>query len=181
MRRILVGMVMVLALMALTACGLSDAENKYNAGNEKYGKQDLDGALADYNEAIRLDPNLAVAYLSRGTVYLSKNDLDKGIEDLTKAIDLKLSKVEDQSKAFTNRAAAYSAKNDFDKALTDVEEAIKIKSDYAKGYLVRGTVRQNKGDNEGAIADFNKVIELAKDSEEAKAAQQFLTQFQPTP
>jgi tetratricopeptide (TPR) repeat protein len=182
MKRLQIVALMLLVSVGLTACGLSEAETKYNSGTEKFNNKDMDGALADFNEAIRLDPNLALAYMNRGAIYASKNEFDKAIEDETKAIELKLAKTEDQSTAYSNRAAAYAGKGDFDKALADADEAIKIKPDSSKAYFIRGATRASKGDNEGAIADFQKVVELSKDSAEGQAAQQYLDQLQqPTP
>ena len=181
MKRLQIVVLLLLVSVGLTACGLSEAETKYNSGTEKFKSKDMDGALADFNEAIRLDPNMALAYMNRGVIYVSKNELDKAIEDETKAIDLKLAKTEDQATAYSNRATAYLAKGDSGKALADADEAIKIKPDSSKAYLVRGSSRANNGDNEGAIADFQKVLELAKDSDEGRAAQQLLSQLQPTP
>lgn len=180
MKRLLSVLLLFFIPLGLTAC-LSDAESKYNSGTEKFNAKDIEGALADFNEAIRLDPNLALAYLNRGAVYISKGAFDAGIADETKALELKLPRVEDTASAHTNRAVAYASREDYDKAIADANEAIKLKADYAKAYFARGGSYANKGDKEAAIADFNKVLELSKDSEEGKAAQQFLTQLQSTP
>jgi tetratricopeptide (TPR) repeat protein len=48
----------------------------------------MDGALADYEQAIAVDPRLADAYYSRGIVLCDKNDLQKAIADYTRAIEL---------------------------------------------------------------------------------------------
>jgi tetratricopeptide (TPR) repeat protein len=52
-----------------------------------------DRAIADYNEALRLDPNFAAAYRYRGTAYFNKGNYDKGDyarsrADLEKALQL---------------------------------------------------------------------------------------------
>ena len=45
-----------------------------------YGKQrDLDKAIADFSEAIRLDPELDSAYYNRGYAYAKKGDSDRAI------------------------------------------------------------------------------------------------------
>ena len=49
-------------------------------------KKDLDKAVADYSEAIRLDPNLANAFCGRGLTYAVKGDLDAARADYTEAI-----------------------------------------------------------------------------------------------
>jgi Tfp pilus assembly protein PilF len=49
-------------------------------------KGDNDRAIADYNEAIRRDPNSALAFDNRGTAYLKKGDNDRAIADYNEAI-----------------------------------------------------------------------------------------------
>ena len=44
--------------------------------------------MAEYTEAIRLDPNYARAYDSRANAYGIKKDYDKAIDDCTKAIQI---------------------------------------------------------------------------------------------
>lgn len=64
-----------------------------NRGNAYYSKHvsgrgnDLDRAIADYTEAIRLDPN-AVVYGNRAGVYRVLNAPDKAIADYTEALRL---------------------------------------------------------------------------------------------
>ena len=54
-----------------------------------YGKKgDHDKAIADFTEAIRLNPNDAEAYYSRGCEYFEKGDHDRAIADFTEAIRL---------------------------------------------------------------------------------------------
>jgi tetratricopeptide (TPR) repeat protein len=47
-----------------------------------------DRAIADFNEAIRLDPNTAPAYRNRGDAYRNKGDKDRAIHDYNQAIGL---------------------------------------------------------------------------------------------
>jgi tetratricopeptide (TPR) repeat protein len=49
----------------------------------------LEQAIADYNEAIRLDPNDADAYRERGDVRLRQKRIHEAIADYRKAIELK--------------------------------------------------------------------------------------------
>ena len=48
-------------------------------------KADNDKAIADYNEAVRLNPKLARAYYHRGTAYEKKGEKAKAEEDLAQA------------------------------------------------------------------------------------------------
>jgi tetratricopeptide (TPR) repeat protein len=49
---------------------------------------DYDSAIADYDQAVKLDPNDAAAYINRGKVYFEKGDYDCGMTDLKKALKI---------------------------------------------------------------------------------------------
>jgi tetratricopeptide (TPR) repeat protein len=49
---------------------------------------DYDRAIADYNQAIRLNPKSATVHRSRGNAYLQKKDIDRAIDDFSTAIRL---------------------------------------------------------------------------------------------
>jgi Tfp pilus assembly protein PilF len=55
------------------------ANDSYNRGVEALEKNEFDQAIADFTEAIRLDPKLALAYHNRGAAYSNKGDNDKPI------------------------------------------------------------------------------------------------------
>jgi tetratricopeptide (TPR) repeat protein len=52
------------------------AVDYYNRGLAYRNKGDYDRAIADYNQAIRLDPKYAAAYNNRGRAYADKGDHD---------------------------------------------------------------------------------------------------------
>jgi len=47
-----------------------------------------DQAIKNYTEAIRLDPKIALAYSSRGTVYLQLGKKELAIQDFEKALSI---------------------------------------------------------------------------------------------
>ena len=61
----------------------------YNRGDARSEKGDLDGALQDYTEAIRLQPDDAAAYYNRGAIRHEKGDLDGALQDYMEAIRLR--------------------------------------------------------------------------------------------
>jgi tetratricopeptide (TPR) repeat protein len=65
-----------------------DARAYNNRGVAYKAKGDLNRAIADYNQAIALDPKYAVAYYNRGVMYNDKGDLDRAIADYNRAIAL---------------------------------------------------------------------------------------------
>jgi tetratricopeptide (TPR) repeat protein len=82
-------------------------------------KGELDRAIADYDEAIRLDPISAKAYSSRGTAYQTKGDRDRAITDYSEAIRLN----PNDSVSYHNRGLAKRAKGDSAGGEADIAKA----------------------------------------------------------
>ena len=135
------------------------AEDYFERGNAKLHKGDLDGALADYDKAIELNPDYVVAYNNRGFTKSKKGDLDGALADCDKAIELN----PDYAVAYNNRGIAKWHKGDLVGALADYDKAIELNPDHAGAYNNRGFTKSNKGDLDGALADYDKAIELNPD------------------
>jgi tetratricopeptide (TPR) repeat protein len=59
-----------------------------NRGAARHAKGDLEGALLDYTEAIRIDPDYSAAFYNRGNVHLAKGDLERAQRDHNEAFRL---------------------------------------------------------------------------------------------
>ena len=79
-------LMVLFAVAVLSAC--NDAAAYNSRGIAYYNKGDNDRAIADYNEALRLDPNYAAAYLGRGNAYYLKGDYARARADWEKALQL---------------------------------------------------------------------------------------------
>jgi tetratricopeptide (TPR) repeat protein len=139
--------------------GRALAELYSNRCDQYRANGDLDRAIADCNEAIRLNPNDASAYHNRGTAYNDKGDSDRAIDDFNRAIrlDPKL------AQPFNGRGNAYYDKRDFDRAIADYNEAIRLNLKYANAYYNRGLTKRAKGDASGGDADIAKAKQLNPD------------------
>jgi tetratricopeptide (TPR) repeat protein len=59
-----------------------------NRGLARYRLGDKQGAVADYNQALRIDPNHVNAYYNRGLARRGLGDKQGAIQDFQKAADL---------------------------------------------------------------------------------------------
>jgi tetratricopeptide (TPR) repeat protein len=119
-------------------------------------KDDVDRAMADHEQAIRIDPKYMPAYINRGAVWYDKGDNDRAIADYNMAIQIK----PDEPLAYFNRGQAWLKKGDQDRAIADYTEAIRLDPKYDTAYFRRAGVRSDKGDSDNAIADYNEAIRL---------------------
>jgi len=113
-------------------------------------------AIADYTQAIRLDPDNTKSYFERGNVYDRQGDYEKAIADFSQAIKLN----PNFPTIYTSRGISYSNKGDHDRAITDHTEAIRLDPNSAIIYSNRGLAYKRKGDNNRAIADFTEAVRL---------------------
>jgi len=121
-----------------------------------WAKKDSDRALSDCNEAIRLNRNLAAAYLNRGNVYLSKSDFDRALSDFNEALRLDPK----NAWAYAERGNLYKNKGEAEHALTDLNESIKLDPGYALAFFSRGDLYKQTGDLTRAMADMNETVRL---------------------
>jgi tetratricopeptide (TPR) repeat protein len=115
-----------------------------------YGKEDPDAALKDFNEAIRLRPDFAWAYISRGLAHKDKEDLDAALKDYNEAIRLK----PDFAEAYYNRGLVHYRKRDLYAAHKDYTEAIRLKPDYADAYVSPGLEYRDKAELDAALKNL---------------------------
>ena len=73
---------------ASTALASSDRRFYTERGWDFFQKKDYDKAISDYDVAIRLDPNYAIAYTSRGLAYVRQGRYDQAQSDFAKAKEL---------------------------------------------------------------------------------------------
>jgi Flp pilus assembly protein TadD len=65
------------------------AETLSKSGESKRRKGDLNGALADFDQALALQPDLASAYSGRGLVLNAREDFGGALADLKRAFELR--------------------------------------------------------------------------------------------
>jgi tetratricopeptide (TPR) repeat protein len=124
-----------------------------------------DRAIEDYDQAIRLNPNNALAFFSRGRAYANKGQLDRAIEDYDRAIRLN----PNDALALVGRGSAYVGKGQYDRAIEDLDQAIRLNPNYADAFFNRGNLylSADKGPSDRAIEDYDQAIRLNPNYAEA--------------
>ncbi|ACK67605.1 Tetratricopeptide TPR_2 repeat protein [Rippkaea orientalis PCC 8801] len=135
------------------------AEEWFNLGYNKGESGDNQGAIADFNQAIKIKSDLAEAYYNRGLAKSNLGDYQGAISDYNQAIEIK----PDYAAAYNNRGLTKYNLGDNQGAITDYTQAIEIKPDDADAYYNRGLAKYNLGDKQGAIADYNQAIKIKPD------------------
>jgi tetratricopeptide (TPR) repeat protein len=119
-------------------------------------KRDLEHAIADYSEAIRLNPKRAEAYHDRGMAYAAKDKFDDAVADMTEAILLDRK----YTAAFIDRGRVYTVAQKYDEAIADFSAALRIDPVSATAFLNRGVAQLLRGNTAGGDADIVRALEL---------------------
>jgi tetratricopeptide (TPR) repeat protein len=135
----------------------SNRATAYNNRGWSYSeKDDHDRAIADYDEAIRLDPNNALAFVNRGWSYERKGEYDRAIADYDDAIEADPK----YSLAYNNRGWIRYLQGDPDRAIADYTAAIRLDPKDPTAYINRCDAYNRKGEPDRAIPDCEAVIRL---------------------
>ena len=154
--RLIAGLEPHLAPSQPVADDKAHAKKYFDSGEVHRKKGDYDRAIADYDQAIRLDPECAKAYNYRGGAYQAKLDFDRALTDYDEAIRLE----PEYTAPRYNRGFIYQQKGEYDRAIADLDQAIRLDPKYANAYCARGTVYEGNGNYDLAIADYDSALAI---------------------
>jgi tetratricopeptide (TPR) repeat protein len=125
-----------------------------NRGNVYLAQGNQDRALADYNDAIRIDPRLPHPHIGRGVVYLNMGNHAGALADLTEAIR----REPRATSAYHHRGRTYRRMGDHARAIADFSETIRLDPANAAAYISRAYSHLGNGDADRALADFDALV-----------------------
>jgi Tfp pilus assembly protein PilF len=128
----------------------------YNRGKVKQDMKDLDGALLDYDAAVRLNPGNYRAMVNRGIIKQERGLLDEALVDFDSAIGINPA----YYVAYIDRGVIRKRKEEFEGAGADFSRAIELNPNQVESWYNRGTVRFALEDYEGALVDFDNAMRL---------------------
>jgi tetratricopeptide (TPR) repeat protein len=133
-----------------------NAEWFNNRGLIKVDLKQYDAAIADFTEAMRLDPKMVVAYENRGQVYITHKNWDPALRDFSDALKLDAK----YAPLYFKRTQIHLGRNDLAKAMDDVNAGLALDPKNHHALLVRGNIHMDRHDLDKALADYTKAIEL---------------------
>ena len=160
-------------------------------GNAYSRKGDLNQAIADWERALRIDPNLAEAKrnietaqqqqqrereqlqreqlqraqaaLDQGRKNYDIRDYNRAVSDFTDAILLN----PNSNDAYFQRARAYNALRNYDRAIADYTQVLKLDPTDGGAYYNRALVYTDKKDYDRVITDCTQAIRLNSNASSA--------------
>jgi tetratricopeptide (TPR) repeat protein len=139
------------------------AESLISLGGAKAKRGDYQGAITDYNQALKLSPNNSDAFYQRGRAYSNQKNYQAALEDFNQVIRLSPK----NSFAYAFRGHLRVQLGDFQGGIADGNQAIRLEPKSGAGYVVRGAGRFFLKDQQGALADFDRLIKLLPDNPRA--------------
>lgn len=151
---------------------------------------ELEFAVRDFNQVLRLDSDNALALAAQGYAFYEKGQIDLAIELYDQALQLEpddpavlnnrgnayadwhgeaeaiqeydkaISSKPDYAAALHNRGTVYRSTKEFDKAILNLDTAICIDAELAETYQERGLIYKELGESEKALHDFKKAYDL---------------------
>ncbi len=147
-------------------------------GISRYQLQEYDPALADFDAALALEPNLAQSHLYRGLTYFQQGVYSRAMESLSIAIRTEplwstalgeLDRIIEAGRAPTVLAWAYYTRgrvhlllgdeDSLQRALKDLTEAIQHDPTFTDAYYWRGLAHFQQENYQQAISDFDQALE----------------------
>jgi tetratricopeptide (TPR) repeat protein len=134
--------------------GSATAYNNRGIALDDMGQRE--GAIADYEMAIALDPRNYFAYNNRGVSYGKDGLYHISIEYFLKSIAINPRHAD----SYCNLGLSYFYMNQYNSALENYNKAIELKQDFDMAYLNRGNVFFITGNMKLALKDYWKACNL---------------------
>ncbi|MDP6130273.1 MAG: tetratricopeptide repeat protein, partial [Dehalococcoidia bacterium] len=130
-----------------------------------YRSRAPEAAIMEFDQAIQLDPQLALTYIYRGQHYLDVGEFQRAIQDFDRAIRL-----DPQSAlAYNGRGYYYLAQDQPQRAVADFGDAIRLNPQLAEAYTGRGQAYNDLGLHRQATTDLQHSIAITENRPESPA------------
>ncbi|MCA1456731.1 tetratricopeptide repeat protein [Bradyrhizobium sp. BRP22] len=144
---------------------VSDARQHATRGQELARSFKTEQALAEFEQALALDPYNTDALYARGLIYQGQNQHQQAIEDFTAASGLAPQRVG----PLLARANSYLALNKAKEATADLDEAVQADPNSVQAWTARGEAYERLGDKAKAAASYSRAVGLRPRDDAARS------------
>jgi tetratricopeptide (TPR) repeat protein len=127
-----------------------------NLGATLYKKGQIDEAIRELQEAVRLNPDYADTHNNLGAALEQKGQIDEAIRQYQEALRLK----PDYADAHYNLGFTLGRIGQIDEAIRQFQEAIRLKPDHAEAHNNLGIALVMKGQIDEAIPQYQEALRL---------------------
>ncbi len=144
-----------------------DDERAHNfLGNNYFGQQLFDEAIAEFNKAVEINPNYAAPYNSLGYAYRPLEKYDEAEKAFKRYIEL----IPDDPNPYDSYAELMLKMGEFDKSITNYEKALEKDNNFVASYLGIASNLNYLGDYETARNKISELLSVARNDGERRAA-----------
>lgn len=172
--------VSLLIMLSVSMCGQGEpTEDHFKRGNELSLSGEFEQAVAEYEQALEIEPENVDMLSNLGVAYYNLGQLDKAIDQYSKAIEI----APDDADIHSNLAAAYvqkhqtsGASDQLERALEEYQTAVELKPSLAEAFFGLGVVYALLGRNDDAIQAFEEFqgLDSGQDSQATDNAAEYL-------
>ncbi len=128
-------------------------------GQMKFIKKEYKSAIAKFDRAIQLNPNIANFYYRRGLAMYNLGNYEEAIVDIKRGIKLDRQRTE-PVEAYFALGLIKLDRSDYEGAIADFDKAIRPAHKFVDAYHARAKAKFELGNHEGAIVDLDRAIKI---------------------
>jgi tetratricopeptide (TPR) repeat protein len=132
------------------------AIERSNAGLANFERGAFDEAIAEFSQALKLDPKLAAALYNRGHTFVKMGRFDEAMSDLDAALLVEPALIQ----AYVARGDIWHKRGDSDRAMHEYDTAHEIAPQNPVVLACRGYTWFRQQNYERALADFEQALKL---------------------
>jgi Flp pilus assembly protein TadD len=129
------------------------ATEHLNQGKLLLAKGDVSPSINEFQEALRLTPNSAVAHTQLAKALAAKGDIPGALTEYQRAVSLN-----PDSETFQQLGILLATSGNLEGGITAFRSALQLQPADARLHYNLGTALRDKGDVDGAIDEYRKVV-----------------------
>ena len=139
-------------------------ESWFNLGLKQVSAEDFQGAIASWDKALRLNPNLSEAWHNRGSALGRLGKYEEAIQSFNKAINI----APERYQAWNDRAHALYQIQKWQQSVESWDKALSIMPDHYQFWYNRGCALEQLQRYDESISSYEKALEIKPDFQPAR-------------